>query len=511
MNTGLIGAAALLLLLLISVAWALIRGVTKARIRLICVVLCAVAAFGITIAARGKLDAAYEEYAPQIEQFFRENGMEDVWTFVNESSAVRNVIEESGGALLAPILALVLFIVLQLATWVIYFIVTLILHGAIKRREERRHFRLLRAMAYGIVQFAVILFVFLTPLFAYLQLAPSLVKIANEANMIPAQTQETVNQENVEKVNNSPVFTVYGKAGGSALNKQLTKMTIQGEKTYLADEMDSIATLTTQIMTLKNAGSMENWDAEEAEAIKTIAASLGDSKIIASLVGDVLGSATDKWLAGEAFFGMAKPSVGEYLDPVFDLLLEDLNEDSKSLTAISNDFKTIGDLISILVRDGVLAKLNDTDTLSDLLTKGTTVKDMIEVLKANKTLSNLVSEFTKMGMKAVGNMLKLPEVDLSDYEEFFDQVTDKLNDVLKDVDFSDRESVDAAIDDLTEKLQGELEKANVDVELSDDIIDLYSDVIIEQFKDKEGEITVDDLKELFGITTSVNTTEEITE
>lgn len=499
MNGGLIGAAAALVLLLISVAWALIRGVTKARIRLICVLLCAVAAFGITIAARGKLDDVYNEYAPQIQQFLVENGMEDVWNFINDSPAVKETVEESGGAILAPVAALLLFLVLQFVTWVVYFIVTLVLHGPIKRREERRHFRFIRALVYGAAQFLIILFVFLTPLFCYLQFAPAMVRAATDVELIPAEAQATVNEEEIQKVADSPVFRLYGKLGGDKLNRSLTKITVSGETTYLAAEMDSIASLTGDVVTLKKAGDIENWSAKEAEAIKSLAASLGNSKIISALIGDVVGNATGKWIAGEAFFGMEKPSVGEYLDPLFNLLLQDLNKDSQSVNAISDDLETIGDMLSILIRDGVLTKLNDTDNLVDLLTKGTTVKDIIDVLKANETMSNLVDEFTKIGLKAVGDMLQLPEINLDDYEQFFDEVTDKLNEVLQDIDFSDQESVDAAIDNLTEKLQTELANANVDVELNDEIINLYSDVIIEQFKDKEGEVTIDDLKELFGI------------
>lgn len=499
MNGGLIGAAAVLLLLTISVAWALIRGVTKARIRFVCVLLCAVAAFGITIAARGKLDTAYAQYAPQLRDYLVNNGMEELWNFIDGSENVRTTVAESGGAVLAPIVAVVLFVLLQFVTWVIYFLVTLLLGGSIRSREERRHFRLLRALCYGAAQFVVILFVFVTPVFSYLQFAPAVVRVANDANLIPAQAQATVNEESIEKTSNHPVIKLYAKVGGGKLDKALTKIEVQGETTYLAVEITNISSLTGDVVTLKNAGNVDKWSDREAEAIKSLAKSLGNSKIIASMIGDVLGNATDKWLAGEDFFGVKKPSVGEYLDPTFDLLLRDLNQDSQSLTAISDDLETIGDLLAILVRDGVLAKINDTDSLADMLTKGTTVKEMIRRLEQNETMSNLVSEFTRLGMKAVGNMLQLPEVDLSDYEEFFDEVTVTLNEVLENTDFSRKESVDAAIGDLTEKVQAELDKANVNVQLSDEIIDLYSDLIIDQFKDKEGAVTIDDLKELFGI------------
>ncbi len=509
MNAPLIGGAALLLLLVISVAWALIRGVTKARIRFLCVVLCAAVALIGVLAFRDRLDDLYKQFEPQLRDFLINNGMEDLWNFISGSSNIRETIEASGGAFLAPLLFLIVFIALQFVTWIVYFIVTLLLHGAIKRREERRHFRLFRSPVYGVLQFIVILFVFLTPVFAYLQFAPAAVRAANDADLIPANAKQTVTEENAVKAKDHPLMQLYGKLGGSKVNKALTEMKLQGEKTYLADEVESIAGMTGDVVTLKNAGAVENWTNKEAEAIRSLAGSLGDSKVVSSLIGELLGQATDKWLAGETFFGMAKPSMGEYMDPFLNILLADLGHDSESLTAIADDLQTVGDLLSVLIRDGILTHLNDNDNLVDLLTKGTTVKDMIDILKANQTLSNLVPEFTKIGMKAVGDMLQLPDVNPADYEEFFDEVTDKLNEVLDQINISELpegEAREQAISDLTDKLQEQLNEAGVDVELNDDIIGVYADTILDQFDGSEP-VTVDQLKELFGIEIPTGSTE----
>lgn len=502
MNSTLIVIAAFLLFLLISVVWALLRGVTKARIRFIGILLCAAGAFGITMAAKNNLGKVYQQYEPQIQAYLTENNMKDVWDFIGNAENIRETVLSLSGALLAPIIFVALFIVLRIVTWILYFIITLIFRKKIRSHEEHRRFRLLRAMAYGIAQFAVVMFVFVTPVFVYMQFATVLVDAASSA--IPEQARETVNEENVQKVNQSPAFTVYAKVGGAKVSKELTKVKIQGETTYLADEIKSMSSLVADFSKLQNAGDIENWGTEQAEAIKSIAGSLADSKIIASLIGDVLKESTDKWLAGEPFMGTAKPSVGEYFDPAFQVLLQDFNRDSQSLTAISEDMKTIGDLVYILVRDGVIAKLEDTNGMASLLSNGSTIKDMIDTLNANENLKNVVSELTKFGLRAIGNMIKLPEVELSNYEQFFDQVTDKLNEVMEGINFDDEASVQAAIDELTPKIQEQLDQANVNVALNDDIVDLYSDIIIQEFKDKDGPITADDLKELFGITTTTS-------
>ncbi len=499
LNPGLVIGGVVLFLLLTSVIFALIRGVTKSRIRFGCLVFCAVAAF-ITIAvAKGKIDSIYTHFAPKIQNFLVSRDMEDLWNFINESSNSRETVEASIGALAAPLVFPVVFLAFKIVTWVIYCIVTLILHGVIKRREERRRLRPLRSLGYGLLTFLLITFVWITPVYAYLQLGTSLINAANEANLISEDMQEKVDEETINKVNNNPVIKVYGKLGGKQMSKSLTSMKVQGEKTSLTAELDLMVPLAQNYATLKNAGSIENWGAEEAAAIKNIAGSLGDSKLVASLVGDLIGQATDQWLAGETFFGAAKPSMGEYLDPMLNIVLEDIGKDSKSLTAISADFKTVGDLLSIFVRDGVLAKLNDTDGLMELLTQGTTVKDMIEVLKSNETLSNLIPEFTKIGMKAVGEMLNnLVDADqLAQFEEFFDEMSDEINEVLEQIDLETLRNEEAR-QQLTDTLQEELQNAGVDVQLSDDVVELYAEVILSEFEGKD-HITVDDIKELFGL------------
>ena len=60
------------------------------------------------------------------------------------------------------------------------------------------------------------------------------------------------------------------------------------------------------------------------------------------------------------------------------------------------------------------------------------------------------------------------------------------------------EAREQAISDLTDKLQEQLNEAGVDVELNDDIIGVYADTILDQFDGSEP-VTVDQLKELFGI------------
>ena len=501
MSSILIGIVAVSLLLFLSVMLSMVRGVTKARIRFFCIFFSAALAFAITLVAKDNLGFLYQKYEPQIQTFFTQNKLDNVWEFLGNAENIRATILSVFGTLLAPILFVLLFIVLRFVTWIFYFIITLFLRKKIRSSEERRHLRLIRAMIYGIAKIAVVLFVFITPVYAYLQFAPAIVNAASD--MIPEQARETVNAENIEKVNQNPAWKVYVKVGGSKVSGELTVVKVQKEKTNLSDEINAISSLMDDVNKLKNAGNFENWSTEQAEAIKSLAGSLGDSKIIASLVGDVLKQATDKWLAGEPFMGMANPSVGEDMDPAFTVLLQDLNRDSQSLTAISNDLKTIGDLVYILVRDGALQKLKDSDGMAFLLANGSTIKDMVDTLNANENLSNMVSEMKKLGMKAVGKMLKeieIPDVDTSEYEQFFEEVTDKLNEVLEDIDFNDEESVQAAIDDLTPKIQEELEQANVNVDISDELIDIYSDIIIQEFKDKEGPITVEDLKELFCIT-----------
>ncbi len=484
---------------LISLAWAFGRGPIKARYRFLTVLLSAVISFLIVYLNKPKPGSVGPLIVAVMQRLFPGQDMTEVSAVLADFPGAGQAVAGVVYAILAPIAFFILFNLIRFVTWIIYLIVTIIVRDTIKSHEENMKLRPLRTLLYGILQFAVVFFILLTPVYSLSRAATPILNSLENAGIIPAASTVSEVSDIVSQTSDTAVMKLYAKAGGNLMNASLTSFEIRGEKTTLDAETDSISLLAGDVSSIMNAGDPEKWSSEQAEAVKSISSSLTGSKIINAVVCDGVGAVSSKWMNGDDFLGLKKPDIGETMQPAFDRLVVNLNKDSKDSAAMSADLKAFGDIISVLIRDGVMEKIKDGEGITDIITKGHTIKDIFDILRANPSLAELCDFFTDLGMKAIGDKIKLPDVDPNVSEIFFSEVTDTINDILAGIDFNDKESVRAAVRKLAEKFKAEIEAAGFNVELTDDMIDLYADTILSQFRDADGNIKVDDLKALFGI------------
>jgi hypothetical protein len=104
-------------------------------------------------------------------------------------------------------------------------------------------------------------------------------------------------------------------------------------------------------------------------------------------------------------------------------------------------------------------------------------------------MKRLIPEITKIGMSAIGQLVTVPEGALENYDEFMDDVAGALNDISS---MSKEEQVEKLTDSLNEAL------GEIDVEIDETILDLYSTTLIEEIVEKnDGELTAEDVKAYF--------------
>jgi hypothetical protein len=261
----------------------------------------------------------------------------------------------------------------------------------------------------------------------------------------------------------------------------------------LEEELDPIMGLL-NVMTELGEADMQNLTEDEAELIRTLGETFSRSKLLAPIVGDVLFAATDAWQNGEEFMGSEKPSMGEgegadLLAPFMDTLLDILHDDAKNSELLRADIATLADVISILVRKDVMNKLESAEDMSALVGSDGFVTEMVKTLEANESMKRLIPEITKIGMSAIGQLVTVPEGELENYDEFMDDVAGALNDISS---MSKEEQVEKLTDSLNEAL------GEIDVEIDETILDLYSTTLIEEIVEKnDGELTAEDVKAYF--------------
>lgn len=486
---GLILAAPFILLLLIAFAFSMVRGVTKSRIRLVCVILCAVVAFLITINLSPTVETTFEENKEQIaEQIENDETMQEAWGYFSESESLQEVVLQVGMALIAPFLFVGLFNLLRFVTWIIYFIVTLLLRSKIKAKEETRRARVPRSLVYGLVQFIIIAFVLLSPVYVLAQSWEAVENVIVEMDLVDENGRSILEDYEVGSVKNNFLMNTYGVLGGNAISERLTQITItttkdeEGNptvlKTTLKAELDAIAPIIKDVGVLAKAGDLKNYGDEEAEAIGSLIEHFLDSKILTSVLSEVVHDATESWLAGDTFIGVEVPALGgeeSMLDftQFVNTLLQDLYDSSESTEGFGNNLRTVAEILKVLIRDDILANIDNSDQLMEILGNGSTVQDLVRTIGNNSNLNNLIDEFAALSLRAIGAILNLPENSEEVFNKFIDDLTEAIN-LLRGLDLTD----EATINQLADAIAEAMEESGVEFDLDPSVIRMYAKSIL---------------------------------
>ena len=493
----LIGLGATLVLGLIFLGIGMMRGITRSRIRAVCLLVCAILAHLITLGIKSGFASSYAKLSAFLQEHIAELAENDIWKMIDGSESLQNALTQMAGALAAPLVYLAVFLVLQLVTLIIYLILMIFFGRRLKRSDAERRLRFPRILGLTVAQVVIVVFVFLTPIAFYSQIAGTAVNTVQDSGMVSEDSLQTVENLNLSAENESGFIKVYRVFGGNAVCKSLTKMKIDGEKTYVADEINTMSELTGEIVQLKNAGNIKNYGKAEADVIKNTGVTFGKSKLLSTIAGELIFQVTDKWSKGETFMSAGKPQVNDMLNPSLDVLIQDFRQDSRSTAAISADFNTLANIVAYLVDGQVLESFDDQEALVNKLGSGEVIKNVINELGKNATLKNLIPEFTNLGMRAIGNMLSLPENAAEVYEDFIDDVTESINIVLQE-NITNEEKVDL----LTTKLETALADSGVDVELDRESVSLYANAILAEF-DGMTSVTDLDIREFFQVYAAV--------
>ena len=420
--------------------------------------------------------------------------------FAKISTTLLELLVQIIAALLLPLLCVAFFVTYAVVAWIVYLIVHAIIRAAAKKKAEKageeyapasKKPRWLAACL-GLAQGVIIVAVLLIPVSGYLAIAqPTLDELTAQGILDEQNPAVQTVQEVVTETNNSFALTAYRTLGGRLLTDTVMSMRVADTKVVLSEELGSMITLVQHVTELSKT-EFENYSEEQAEIIRAIGDSFGQSKLLSPIVGDILYAATDAWLQGEPFLGIEKPSMGnnaELLDPLFTALLEILHDDAKETLLLQADVKTTAELVAVLAQNGVFAKLNNTDELLSTLGSQGVVSTLVTTLGENVSMKQLIPEIMNLGVRAIGQVLTIPANTEAVYDSFMDTVADKLNEVRE---LPEQERIQT----LSTELSSAFDKAGIDVDTQ--VLDFYSTAILHDLVDNNaGEVTPADVQAFF--------------
>ena len=492
-SIGLIVSIAVLLYLLICFAWGTLRGVIKARVRVIMIAASALVAVVTCIIMRNSLPSAEEalvlletKILPMIP------GVEpaEIMGYLELSPTLLELVLQLAAGLILPLVCLLLFMALSFLTWIAYLIVVMVRGKKMKERTKEKKLGRIRGGVWGLVRGMIAVLIVMVPLCGYVDLAaPTMQNLAKEGVIDTSDPTMQMVMDEVDGLKKSPAVSVSRVLGADLINNALMKIRVDGQNFRAEEELDSLVVLWTHISEL-GGSEISEYGPEEAAVIRAIADSFADSKLLAPIMGDVIYALTDAWMNDQAFMGMEKPEMGELFDPFMDELWFILHGDAKNSAALHADVRTVASLIATLAENGVFANLENTDALLASLSGGTVVKDMVSALGNNASMKRLIPQITNLGIRAVGQTLQIPENPQAVYDAFLNKVAASLNEV------STLEA-SARIAALTPQLDSAFDNAGIVVE--DDILDFYSSSLIHDLIDNNanGTVTSADVQAFF--------------
>lgn len=496
MSAGLILSAGIVVYLLICVVWARIRGVTRSRIRMFTVIFSAVVAFIATLVVKNMV--ASDTLREELHSFANSNGME----FLTELSEISPVIEEivlkTSGALLAPMIFLILFSVLSLVTWVLYFVVTLVLFVVIHRKEKTRTFKGVPCLINGLIQGVICVAVLLVPISTYFSIVP---KITGEISLGEGDGNAEIIEElgaQAESVNKSPAVVIFRTAGGKLMCSAFTDYSVdnggQKVKVKLDHEIDAILKLVSGVKDISGK-EMSAYTAEDAEALEELGRSVGDSDIVTLIASELVHNATEAWKNGESFAGMEKPAADDITGTMLDKMIDILYAGSETTATFKEDIQTLTKLMSKLIEKNVIQTMGgDTEQLVSAISQKGVITDIASVLGSNDRMKVLIPELTNLSVKILAQSLGIPENDEEVYNTMLANVAEKLNDLrLNDSTLTEEEKISSVKTTLN------TEFAKVGLDVNPEYVSDVAEALVKDFGDSEVTVEAIFVSEFFEI------------
>lgn len=217
-------------------------------------------------------------------------------------------------------------------------------------------------------------------------------------------------------------LTVFEKTGFLLAYDAFASASFEGERVYLRSEMNALMGIVDVLGSM--GGDIGSMGEEQISSLRTFVSTLDSSALIKNTLAGVFSTAAEKWTEGESFLGISSFDAGELLTPVIDEMLHVFKTTDKD--HIVGDLNTMVDIFDVVIKSGMA---NDTDyqTMLNKLGDGV-VADLLVAANKNYRMTTVADEITKLSVKALASTLGVPANHDERYNTLMDDVADILND-----------------------------------------------------------------------------------
>lgn len=318
-------------------------------------------------------------------------------------------------------------------------------------------------------------------------------------------TENKVIAENLESASDNLGVDIISACGGKLIYDGIGSFSVENEKVVLGRELD-FANDAVYAMSLLSSKSVSAQ--EKSAVIDKAVASFEDTSLIPIVLSDLIKEASQRWMNGEEYIGVSKPSLGEEGGEVVDELIEALG--SSTPESMREDIASVLRLMSSAVENGafdMLAEGENADLLK-LLENEAFLTDVIKVLLENERFSDSVTTVANMGVRILAKSLGVPENDEEIYDKFINEVVNARAEAAGETDA-------AKVISIADKIKKAYDTAGIELPyaaeytIAVDLVARLSDLptaddVKAFFKNENGELDLyKDLRAFFLYTSSV--------
>ena len=460
---------AAVLILVLNVVVGLFRGMNKGLIRLGTLALAAVVSF---FAAGWISDAAGDLLLPYLQEFAA--SVPEIAGFFEQTGNVQQAVAVIAQMLAGPLLFVVCYVALSLITLVIHFILCRILRI---KECKAAPVRMLGGAVTGLLVGVIGVFVFVTPVVGYTQLASeTVVRAESLTAKVPELELEEYNEKYLMPAANTPGVKQLYDGLGRHLFRSLTSVEWEGKTVDLETEWFALIGAANEAAVLAEKPVEEYGDAE-AESLHNITAKLSESALLCEIGSYAISEIADAWLAGEAYMGIAKPELGdESVELIFNALLSVMS--TTDAEHFGGDMEFMADLVELFIKKDVLTKLNEGDAeglVAHLVTSGLLeeVRALFNSYQRMKPINDAISD---AAMRLLVKQLGDPDTYLENYGDLMDEVSGALKDAV-DAEGNINTEV------LTDRMNTAL--AEHDITVPEEATQIIADALAEEFTGEE--------------------------
>lgn len=439
----------------------------------------------------------------------------DTLSKVNNPEIIEYIILLPATLFVLPLLAALLFFVVNILFKIVYIIVVKILKFKKAKTSPER----LGGAVLAAVEAIICMMVLFLPINGTLGLVDNVFETAIEAEIDDSGDLEEIYEEYLVPFTKNPAISFLNNMGGSKIADRIATVKINGEKTNIRAEITDATRLVLFDITQLAEADFKQLSAEEKVAVTNVINAVCDSEFMSNLMVGVVNTAASAIDSGEIPLskgGDFQPVVEEAIAYIRNINTETLKE----------DLHTIKDLYFVILDSGVLTAIDDGQDIMTLLKEKSdegddSINKIKDILKANPRTNSMVTALTKSLVnslipedttivvdgkeievsyetvkESVNEILTVTKENKTE-EEFKDDLKDKLNKVLVEdnkIEIEDEEIIDGIVDHINEnydEIYGAVGDITGGGELTDeqfnDIIFSYLDAYLEYVNNSQGE------------------------